>query len=77
MIEINHEHRIEPALDEEPALLYKPLRPGKCCRFTFDGLSLDPGHTVVVWFTDDAGFRWQVDEYVHLVQADNETMHVP
>jgi len=43
MIEINHEHRIEPALDEEPALLYKPLRPGKCCRFTFDGLSLDPG----------------------------------
>lgn len=45
--------------------------------FTFAGLSLDAGHTVVAWFTDDAGFRWQVDEYMHLVQADDEIMHVP
>ena len=66
MIEINREHRIELALDEEPALRYKTLRPGKRCRFTFDGMSLDAGHTVVAWFTDNGGFRWQVDEYTHL-----------
>ena len=65
------------ALDEEPVVLHKTLRPGKRCRFTFDGLSLDPGHTVVAWFTDDAGFRWQVDEDMDLVQADDETRHLP
>jgi hypothetical protein len=26
-----------------------------------------------MWFTDDAGFRWQLDEYLHLVEAgDND-----
>jgi hypothetical protein len=40
-------------------------------------VSLGPGHTVVAWFTDDAGFRWQMDEYMHLVQADDETRHLP
>jgi hypothetical protein len=28
---------------------------------------------VVAWFTDDAGVRWQLDEYLHLVQVgDND-----
>jgi hypothetical protein len=68
---------MELAFDEEPVPLYKTLRPGKRCRFTFDGLSLGPGHIVVAWFTDDAGFRWQLDEYMHLVQADDETKYLP
>ena len=52
---------------------YKVLRPGERCRFTFDGLTRDEDHIVVAWFTDDAGTRWQLDEYLHLVQtADDE-----
>jgi hypothetical protein len=24
---------------------------------------------VVAWFTDDAGFRWQLDEHLHLAET--------
>jgi hypothetical protein len=64
---------MEIPVDEQPVPRYKVLRPGERCRFTFDGLTLVEDHIVVAWFTDDAGIRWQLDEYRHLVQtADDE-----
>jgi hypothetical protein len=26
----------------------------------------------VVWFTEDAGFKWQLDEYLHLAQVPDD-----
>lgn len=49
------------------------IRPGSRCGFAFDGLSRQSDQVLVTWFTDDAGFRWQLDEYLHLVQADDES----
>jgi hypothetical protein len=63
---------MEIPIVEQPGLWYKVLRPGERCRFTFDGLTRDEDHILVAWFTDDAGFRWQLDEYLHLVQAGND-----
>jgi hypothetical protein len=60
---------IEVAPEEQSGSRYGTLRPGKQCRFTFDGLSADPAHIVVAWFTDDAGFRWQLDEFLHLAET--------
>ena len=37
----------------------------------------NPDQVLVTWFTDDAGFRWQLDEYLHLVQSDDETTYLP
>ena len=44
---------------------------------TCPAVSLGPGHTVVAWFTDDAGFRWQLDEYQHLVEAADGDVYKP
>jgi hypothetical protein len=33
--------------------------------------SAGPADILVVWFTDDAGFRWQLDDYLHLARADS------
>jgi hypothetical protein len=60
---------LEIAPDEQPGERYLNLLPGKHCRFTFDGLHADPDHIVVAWFTDDAGFRWQLDEHRHLAET--------
>lgn len=32
----------------------------------------DPDQVLVAWFTDDAGFRWQLDGYLHLVNIVQE-----
>src|SRR5260370_24582054 len=37
----------------------------------------DLDQVLVAWFTDDAGFRSQLDEYQHLVQSDDETTYLP
>ena len=60
---------LEIAPDEQPGERYLNLLPGRHCRFTFDGLHVDPDHIVVAWFTDDAGFRWQLDEHLHLAET--------
>ena len=49
------------------------VRPDSRCGFVFDSLSRETDQVLVAWFTDDAGFRWQLDEYSHLVQADDES----
>ena len=53
------------------------LRPKSRCGFTFNDLPPDPNEVLVAWFTDDAGFRWQLDQYLHLVQSDDENEYVP
>jgi hypothetical protein len=53
------------------------LRPKSRCGFTFNDLPPDPNQVLVAWFTDDAGFRWQLDQYLHLVQSDDENEYVP
>jgi len=49
------------------------VRPDSRCGFVFDSLSRETDQVFVAWFTDDAGFRWQLDEYLHLVQVDDES----
>jgi hypothetical protein len=68
---------MEVPIDDEPGSRYKVLRPGDRCRFTFDGLSNDEDQIVVAWFTDDAGIRWQLDEYQHLVRARADDEYEP
>ena len=53
------------------------LRPDRRCDFAFDGLADDPNHVIVMWFTDDAGFRWQLDQNMHLVEADDGDVYKP
>jgi hypothetical protein len=56
-----------------PVTHYDTLRPGARVGFLFNGVSnVEPDHILVAWFTDDAGFRWQLDEYLHLVPAGDE-----
>jgi hypothetical protein len=45
--------------------------------FTFPDLRVEPDHVLVAWFTDDAGFRWQLDENLHLVTTDDESEYLP
>jgi hypothetical protein len=37
------------------------------------GGNAHPDEIAVAWFTDDAGYRWQLDEFQHLVQASDES----
>ena len=39
---------------------YAPAR--ATCGFTFDGLRGAPDEALLAWFTDNDGFRWQLDE---------------
>jgi hypothetical protein len=61
----------------EPVSRFETLRPGARCSFHFEGHEPEPDHVLVVWFTDDAGFRWQLDQYLHLVQSGDEDQYVP
>jgi hypothetical protein len=64
--------------DPQPGSLVHTLRPGARCGFTFNGLSsAEEDHIMVAWFTDDAGFRWQLDDYLHLVQAADGDKYEP
>jgi hypothetical protein len=57
---------------------YEKLRPERRCIFDFDeSFTLGDEHIIVVWFTDDAGFRWQLDEYLHLTQSEDEGEYRP
>jgi hypothetical protein len=51
------------------------LRPEAGCGFLFGQLTVAPDEVLVAWFTDDADFRWQLDEYLHLAQADDGEEH--
>jgi hypothetical protein len=44
------------------------LRPRASCGFIFEGLATAEDHVTVVWFTDDAGLRWQLDGNMHDVR---------
>ena len=45
------------------------LRPRAIYAFRFSHLPRDADHVLVAWFIDDAGNRWQLDEYMHLIQT--------
>ena len=72
--------QVAPAwlFQEEPKLLRRleNLLPSSRGGFAFPGLQWEPDQIVVAWFTDDAGFRWQLDENLHLVLADDETEYL-
>jgi hypothetical protein len=56
---------------------FETLRPGSRCGFTFKDLAREPDQVLVAWFTDDAEFRWRLDQYLHLVLSDDESEYVP
>lgn len=60
----------------DPACRFETLRPGARCGFIFKDLNPEPDQVLVAWFTDDAGFRWQLDQYLHLVRSDDESEYV-
>jgi hypothetical protein len=45
------------------------LAPAERAVVRLESLNWNKGDIVVAWFTDDAGFRWQVDELQHLVDT--------
>ena len=53
-------------LDEQRRPDYGALPPGKTCRFTFAHVDGNNDDLVAAEFTDDAGFRWRLDENQHL-----------
>lgn len=61
----------------KPVSRFVTLRPKSRCGFTFKDLTREPDQVLVAWFTDDAGFRWQLDQHLHLVQSDDESEYVP
>lgn len=56
---------------------FEILRPGLRCGFAFKDLPDEPDQVLVAWFTDDAGFRWQLNQYLHLVQTEDESEYLP
>jgi hypothetical protein len=65
------------APDMKPLQVFGLLRPQSGCIFVFANVAREPDQVVVAWFTDDAGFRWQLDEYRHLVPAAEEDEYLP
>ena len=61
----------------KPVSRFETLRPKLRCGFSFKDLPDDPDQVLVAWFTDDAGIRWQLDQYLHLVQSVDENEYVP
>jgi len=54
------------------------IRPGARGLFVFkNATAVEEDDVLVAWFTDDAGFRWQLDEYLHLVTAGDGTVYLP
>lgn len=47
--------------EAKPVSRFETLRTEATCIFTFDKLRGTPDAALVVWFTDDDGFRWQLD----------------
>jgi hypothetical protein len=63
--------------ETKPTARFETLRPGARCAFTFKDLRPEPDQVLVAWFTDDAKFRWQLDQYLHLVQSADESEYLP
>jgi hypothetical protein len=64
--------------ESKPVSRFERLRPDRRSLFMFkEGLKLEPDFILVAWFTDDAGFRWQLDEYLHLARASDEDEYQP
>ncbi len=64
------EDRFSGALVErKPLQGFIVLGPKVSCGFAFKGLATAPDQVFVARFTDDAGNRWQLDEYLHLVKV--------
>lgn len=61
----------------KPVSRIETLRAPGRCSFIFKDLKPEHDHVTVAWFTDDAGFRWQLDEYQHLVRSDDESEYLP
>lgn len=69
--------QIDAFIDVKPVSRLARLRPGSRCAFTFEkGLKIEPDFVLVAWFTDDAGFRWQLDEDLRLVPAGDESEYL-
>jgi hypothetical protein len=54
----------------------KMLRPNWQMGFMFKSVTT-PDRLIVAWFTDDAGFRWQLDEDLHLAPAAEDDLFLP
>jgi hypothetical protein len=63
-------------LETKPVSRIETLRPHARCSFIFKDLEPEPDHVLAAWFTDDAGFRWQLDEYMHLRPAGDENEYL-
>ena len=63
--------------DTKPVQSLESLRPGARGGFSFPELHDDLDQVLVAWFTDDAGFRWQLDENQHLVSINNGNEYLP
>jgi len=60
----------------KPTATLEILRPEAHGGFTFPDEPGTPDQVLVAWFTDDAGFRWQLDEFQHLVPAGDESEYL-
>jgi hypothetical protein len=58
-------------VDTKPLQEFEVLGPKVSCGFAFKGYPPEPDQVFVAWFTDDAGNRWQLDENLHLVEAND------
>jgi hypothetical protein len=63
--------------DTKAVSRYQMLLPGATCGLTFDRLLGTPDEALVSWFTDDDGFRWQLDQYHHLTESEDESVYLP
>jgi hypothetical protein len=61
----------EPSESEAEHRIYA-LRPGARAFFKFNRVIYAADEIVVAWFTDDAGFRWQVDQLMHLAETSGD-----
>jgi len=72
-----HQGTLRMGPDAEEVTQVDVLRPQRRCGFAFDSVADDQDHVFVAWFTDDAGFRWQLDQNMHLVEADDGDVYKP
>ena len=61
--------------DLKPLQVFKTSTPRMRPCASSQGDHYEPDQVLAAWFTDDAGYRWQLDEYLHLVQVDDDEEH--
>jgi hypothetical protein len=64
-------------LETKPVSRIETVPPGASCGFIFDDPTESPDRVLVAWFTDDDEFRWQLDQYQHLVESRDESAYLP